>query len=286
MLHPLLPRLDDILEEIGGVEFDVRARPSELVVLPRHLPQIRLRHALRGELDGFGALAVRYDEALVRGNVRPAADFRTELDLRPEQKLVLLLFCRDELLEQLWGEPALLEQIAAGRYDLVIGPSYSLYLGRPRPNHLDNLKRSLLVFTDLERLGVRALPRVAFVVDRDVVRAARWIEDCDVVQVAADLMTYRDDRSWQEQVELLDRLDRLTGRRLHYVVNGPGVFRRLRYLYERIDEERLTLTEATLAAPPWGGGRQTSFRDRCARYERIRRAAAAAALGDRAAIAV
>jgi hypothetical protein len=167
-------------------------------------------HALRGELSGFSALGVRYDETLVRGSVRPAADFRTELDVRPEQKLVLLLFCRDELLERLWGEPVLLEQIAVGKYDLVIGPSYSLYIGR----------------------------------------------------------------------------------RLHYVVNGPGVFRRLRYLYERIDEERLTLTEATLAAPPYGArsadglaqakGYETSFRHRCARYEQIRQAAAAAALGDRA----
>jgi hypothetical protein len=286
MLHPLLPRLDNVLREIRGVEFDVHARPSEVVTLPRHLPQIRLRHALRGQLQEFSALGVRHDEALVRGSVRPAADFRRELDLEPEQKLVLILFCRDELLEQLWGRPELLEQIAEGSYDLVVCPSYSLYLGRPRPNHLDNLKRSLLIFEELDRLGVRAVPRVAFVVERDVVRAAKWIEACAVVQVAADLMTYRDDPSWQEQVELLDRLDHLTGRRLHYVVNGPGVFRRVRYLYERIDEERLTLTEATLASPPWAAGAAGDFRLRCARYEEIRRAAAAAARADRRAAAV
>lgn len=128
-----------------------------------------------------------------RARVLPAADLKTRVGLRPTQKLVLLLFGQDYVLERLWNEGAvLLPQVATAGYDLVVAPSYSTWTPRPRTEHLYNLKRSLIVYRALQRLGVSAAPRLAWVTKQDIRRYAAWVLVNPAVElVGLDWMTYR-----------------------------------------------------------------------------------------------
>jgi hypothetical protein len=252
-LHPLRSHTAILLNSVGGPEFTpIHAEPVVLPRLPAYLPQIRLRTSLRGYLDER-VYAVRAHEVIgQRRSVLAARSLRRAVGLAPEQKLVLLLFDDDAVLERLWTEGVrLFPQIAAAGYDLVVCPSYSAWLPRPRPDFLFSAKRSLVAFAALQRLGVPALPRLAWVFDHDVRRAAAWACGNSAVEVIAlDLQTYaRNQAALAEQLEGLRLFDRLTGRHLHYLINGPTAKRSVEAVYTVVPERRVCITSATASAP-------------------------------------
>jgi hypothetical protein len=156
------------------------------------------------------------------------------------------------VLERLWNDRlALVPQIATAGYDLVVAPSYSIWTRRPRTEHLYNLKRSLIFYQEVQRLGVTAAPRLAWVIEQDIRRYVAWILANPAVElVGLDWMTYRGDTDWQGQMEGLGLLDRLTGRRLKYLINGPTTSSRYADIFTRIEPGRVCLTSSTLAPPP------------------------------------
>jgi hypothetical protein len=249
---------------------------------------------LRGYLNE-GIYAVRAQVVIgARPSVLAAPTLRETIGLRPDQKLVLLLFDTDEVLERLWREGSrLFPQIAAAGYDLVVCPSYSAWLPRPRPDHLYSAKRSLVAFAVLQRLGVPALPRVVWVIEHDVRRAATWVQGNPVVEaIALDLQTYaKNPREFAEQLEGLKLFDRLTGRHLRYLINGPTAERPVADVFAVVPDRRVCITNATSAAPfdePGTGhpaqltlqGRDrcgATFSPRCADRRKIVRVAAKSA---------
>jgi hypothetical protein len=277
VLHPSDPATGRYLRSVGGPSFDtVTASPVVLPGLPRYLAQVRTRSALAGSLDEL-VYAIRADVAIGRrAHVLPAAELKTRVGLRPTQKLVLLLFGQDHVLERLWKDSlTLLPQIATAGYDLVVAPSYSTWTPRPRTEHLYNLKRSLFFYGVLQRLGVSAVPRLAWVIEQDIRRDAAWVLANPAVElVGLDWTTYRADMDWRGQVEGLGLLDRLTGRRLKYLINGPTTSSRCADIFTRVGPGRIHLTNSTLAPPPpdndkqlllGSGGRSAStFESRCA----------------------
>jgi hypothetical protein len=165
--------------------------------------------------------------------------------------------------------------------DLVVAPSYSTWTARPRTEHLYNLKRSLVVYRALQRLGVSTVPRLAWVIDRDIRRYAAWVLANPAVElVGLDWMTYRGDTDWRGQVEGLGLLDGLTGRRLKYPINGPTTSSRCADIFARIGPSRVCVTNSTLAPPPRendqqlssldaGGRSAATFERRCAVQRRL-----------------
>jgi Domain of unknown function (DUF4417) len=277
VLHPSDPATGRYLRSVGGPGFDtVPAEPVTVADLPGYLPQVRTRSVLAGALDE-PVYAVRVDVVIGRrARVLAAAELKTRIGLRPTRKLVLLLFGQDCVLERLWNDsPALLPQIAMAGYDLVVAPSYSTWTPRPRTEHLYNLKRSLIFYRALQRLGVPAAPRLAWVTEQDIRRYAAWVLANPAVElVGLDWMTYRADSDWQGQMEGLGLLDRLTGRRLRYLINGPTTTSRYADIFTRVGLQRVCLTSSTLAPPPpegdhqlslgAGGRSATTFERRCA----------------------
>ena len=99
-------------------------------------------------------------------------------------------------------------------------------------------------------MGIKSIPRVGWVMEQDAQRFAQWVNASHHSMVALDLMTYRVDSDWTEQVELLGLFDQLTGRRVRYLINGPTTSAdRFVDIYRSISARRVTLTNATLAAP-------------------------------------
>lgn len=252
VLHPSLPWTHEYLESVQGPGFStVHAQPVDLPALPAYLPQIRVRSSLRGYLDE-AIYAVRAKEVIGRRrHVLPAATLRSQVGLRAQQKLALLLFDNDEILERLWNEGArLVPEIADAAYDLVISPSYSTWSPRPRPEFLYNVKRSLIVFRALQLTGARAVPRVAWAIEHDVRRFADWLDANPAVElVALDWSTYRAPEDWRRQLEGFGLFDRLTRRHLMYLINGPSTVERCAEIYSTVPERRVRMTNSTIAAP-------------------------------------
>lgn len=170
--------------------------------------------------------------------------------LADDQLLILLLFGRDRYLEHLWDQRELfLPQIAEAEFDLIAAPSYSAWEPRPRPEFFYASKRSLLVFQALQTLGAKTVPRLTWTVPFDAERSAEWANsrpslDC----ISVDLTTYKGDRGFNEQLDLLKLFDELTGQRFTYLVNGPSRFNRICSLFEAIAVDRVHVTNSRAIA--------------------------------------
>ncbi len=250
VIHPWRTDLAAFEQEVGGFLFDdVRLGPLA-TAFPGFIAQIRYRKSLRSVLsEEFYAIRAR---EVVRGRgVRTASEIRAHVGLSGEQKLILLLFDKDDLLERVWIDAeAILAGVVKAGFDYVVAPSYSTWWPRPRPEHLRNFKRSLLVCQVLHALGANAIPRVAWVVEFDAKRFAAWAnQNSSIETVALDWMTYRSVRDWRCQVAGLRTFDEATGCRLSYLINGPSTEQRFREIFSVVDAERVCLTNATCGPP-------------------------------------
>lgn len=245
VLHPDRPDVFEHVRSLRGFRLDAfKAKAVSLPVLPNYLAQIPFRSALCGHLeDEFYALR---PQAIIGRRVKTAEEVRAFLELSPNQHLVALLFDKDELIERPYQDPRLLAQLANAGYDLIVSPSYSIWEPRARLHQLYNLTRSLAVCIALQQLGAPAIPRLDWVIDHDVKRWARWLDANPSVElVAIDAMTSRSN-GWEQLLSGLVLLEKLTGRRLRYLINGPSVAWRWEQLHSIIPAGRLTLTDARL----------------------------------------
>jgi hypothetical protein len=252
LLHPMRVDFETHFDAVGGPGFDdIAARPWKPLALPAHLPQVRALPRLRGERIERALVGVRLDEMFVGGHVRPADHLRERAGLPESTDIVLLLFGPDQLLEELWAvRESALTEIAEGGYALVLPPSYSLWEPRRRPNNLLSLRRSHLVYGELQQRGANAVPRLGWVEHTDVERWSVWLNSNPLVEVASlDLMTYQGPH-FDRQVALLAEFDALTGERVHFVANGVRAPRRILALYTATSPERVTVSSATLVPPP------------------------------------
>lgn len=246
VLHPaLLDRLDYI-EPLAGFRLSAfKAEPVEIPELPGYIPQCRWKNDVRGRLDG-PIYALRPKAVLRKDGIKSADEVRRHFGLRSNQLLALLLFDHDQLLERFFDSQAIAE-LAAAKYDLAISASFSVWSPRPRMHQLYNLVRSLALCVALQQRGVHAVPRVDWMIDRDITKWVDWLEENPSVRlIALDAQTSKQGSSWDQLVAGLNLLDHQTGGRLHYLVNGPTVEPRWAEIYAATSPTRVTFTDASL----------------------------------------
>jgi hypothetical protein len=281
ILNPSFPVTAEFLATVGGPSFeDIVARPAAMPHLPRSIAQIRMRKELRSQLSA-PAYAITAGQVIGKRD-RPltAAEVRKMVGLGEDHLLLLLLFGYDEYLEHLWNRrTTFLPELATAGFDLIVAPSYSPWEPRPRPEFFYAAKRSLVVFSLLQELGANAIPRVTWQIPYDVERWVAWKARNPVVEcVGLDLATYKGDRSFEEQLELLSTFDDQTGRRLSYIVNGPSTFDRIRRVFESAAPDRVYITNSHAIARPAEPGAR--FSDKLETENLVTESAARACLAD------
>jgi hypothetical protein len=248
VLHPDRPDVEEYLARMHG--FDLRfykARDVKVPELPGYVPQIRWRRSLAGHLKG-PVYSLRPKAILDKGRIRTADEVRAYFELNATQQLVLILFDDDPLLEHFY-DPIVAKQLAEAGYDLIVSASYSIWWPRPRMHQLYNLTRSIALCVTLQELGAPAIPRLDFVVDHDIERASKWINDnpsIALVGIDAQTSTEFGNRSWNQLLANLEQFDLRTGQRLNYLINGPGVEGRWSELFAALSPDRTSLTDASL----------------------------------------
>jgi Domain of unknown function (DUF4417) len=248
--HPLKPGTLDELRELGGPGFDdIAALPVPILVAPNYIPQPRHRRSLRGFLTE-DLYILRATDVVKRRRVISAEEMRGSLGLRTNQRLVLMLFDRDKLLEEIWERGVnLVEQLAAAGYEAIIAPSFSTYTPRPHTEYMINMRRSMIYFRLLQEAGAYAIPRVAWIVSGNARQLVDWAQKNPVVEMfALDLATYRCASDWREQLEGLQIFDSLTDHRLTFLINGASTQQRCEQLFEVLGSERIKITNATTQA--------------------------------------
>lgn len=251
-LHPGFEATSYFLESVGGPQFDGPALPVDVPRLPSFLPPVKPIKALAGRLrEPIYAVSA---ETVIgkRRELLKAEQIREVLQLSENQKIALLLFGDDQFIERLWNEArALFPMLVNCGFDLLVGPSYSTYLDRPRPEFLYAVKRSLLMFQAFQNLGLPAILRIAWMIEYDALRIAQWVNGHPAVTtVALDWTGSRSCAEWLRQIKGLQSFDMATGRRLNYVINGPSTLSRIQAILEIVDSHRLALTGEILAKPP------------------------------------
>lgn len=245
--HPDKPGSLEELAALGGPGYeDIVPLPVPGLQTRSYIPQPRAKRAFRGYLPE-DLYILRARDVLRRGGVLSAARLRELLGLGPDVRLVLILFDKDEILEQIWGlGMKLVEQFAQAGYQAIVAPSFSTYTPRPHIEFMINSKRSLLYFRLLQAAGVRAIPRLAWIVSGNASDLGRWARTHSAVETfALDLSTYRGEKDWRNQLAGLQVFDTITGGRVTYLINGPTVEVRYQQLFEIVEPGRLVITNAT-----------------------------------------
>jgi hypothetical protein len=266
-LHPRNPDTWEHLREVGGVEFDdVIARRQLPIALPPFVQLVRPRKVLRDQLAD--SVYVVGPGVAARKRIPDCDTLRKLTRLRPHQRLGLLLFGQDRLLEWLWPRRAdVADQIAAAGFDFCVSPSYSNYTGRPRPEFLFNVKRALVFFQLLQSRGIPTIARAAWVIERDVERFAKWtLANPAIESIALDLAS-SSARHWARELELLRLFDDSTGRCLSYLIHGPSVIHRCVDLYRLIEPGRICISNSRGIARPALAG--TPYAERFATEKEI-----------------
>ena len=267
-LHIDNPAFAELIGLLGGLQLDdIVAQPIALPSLDQFVALIRTRSALVGQLRA-SVYAVSASTVIGRRRtVLKAQQLRSLVGLPPGTPIICQLFGPDPVLERLWAErETLLPQLARAGYSVICSPSYSLWEPRPRSEHLVNVRRSLLVFQELQRLGAPSIPRFAAAVQADVHRFAAWVNaNPAVTAIAVDLGTYRSSSASREQFDFLGFLDDLTGRRLHFWVSGPSTASRWGGVVKAVSPTRVTITNGRLISAPPGTNSDFATRERSTR---------------------
>lgn len=132
------------------------------------------------------------------------------------QKAVLLGYGPDDVLERFWSRRTvdrLVERLASMNFDVATSPDFSVFADQPRTEHLLNMKRSLIVASEMADAGIPTAPAFYWFRREDIDRWLRWVEDNDPPLVFLPAHTLRGGEEWRTMA-------------------APG----MRYIGQRLDE--------------------------------------------------
>ena len=197
------------MRDVGGrfgfddLRLDARPLPERL---PRFVPQTDGTGI--AELDaqlGWPAYAVGLRRIFSPSSHRIVPRFtgttaHRALGLPADRLAVLVGYGEDPLVEAFWTRrhrDGLLEAIASQHWDLVLAPNYSIYGNWPRVEHLLNMRRSLLVASELAERGVPVVPNLYWYRLEDLTRWNTWIrQQTNMPGIAVNLQTVRQPADW------------------------------------------------------------------------------------------
>jgi hypothetical protein len=175
------------------------------------------------------------------------------LGLKEGQLAILSCYGADPLVEGFWTnrhKNNLLNAIAAHNWDLVLAPNYSIYGNHPRPEHLLNIRRNLLIAQEMSEAGINAVPNVYWFRLEDLERTVDWIRDVEPGLIATNAQTCRTDFDWNDLfvsglIYLSESIEAM-GLATKIIVVGPGSPRRIRQLDELLGDRLILMNASAL----------------------------------------
>ncbi|MBA2540163.1 MAG: DUF4417 domain-containing protein [Deltaproteobacteria bacterium] len=222
------------LLEVGGFRHDdIPQLPAPKGPLPQYIPVVQ--HPIDGCVPLDWAVIplveiMRFDRGAYAPRAATPDELRRAFGLAPTTRLVLLGTGRDRGIETYWRHHRVSNAATAlAELDLTlaIAPNYSMFLEDPRPQHLHNRKRSLLVAKSWAEAGIAVsiYPQAVSPLDWSF-HESFLREHPEVVHVALEFQTglARPERA-TFAFDHLSRIQDRLGRRLHLFAVGASRYR-------------------------------------------------------------
>lgn len=239
--HPDLPKW---LADVKGVGFgDIKAQ-SLRFNLPNStfIPVVARgsQKILKDTPQPF--VGVSIGDVVTGKSLSVPSEIRSKFGIDAKSKIILFCFGKDELIERIWtNRKTVFPKIASLDFDLVTGINYSIWLNQPHAERLINLKRSLVTFTEFQKLGVPAIPHMYWYGHKDILRWCEWVKNNKNVNlIAVDPQTERKNQIWEQTVKDLGYFVSHLDREIHFLIIGPST-------QKRIDQLKKVLPKFSLA---------------------------------------
>jgi hypothetical protein len=179
-------------------------RPQPQIPLPHFIPQLIAPPDMPVMLDrepiiAIGISLVFTPKGLISDRVggEDGHGVRWEWWLSERPRLLLLGNTQDPLLESLWSvlpEMRLFGTARTLKFDLATGLNFSLYVERPRLEHLYNVKRTWLTISQLQRETphLASIPHLQWFGEDELKRQVRLLKERGFHTVTINLQTVRE----------------------------------------------------------------------------------------------
>lgn len=257
-LNHLSPGLDPLLLALDDFSIPARLPTPYVGPLPPYIPQLVRRVEFPERLPAVVGITLG-EFVSTNGSFAGGINAAERLRARGATDIVLVGTSLDPQLEIVWrrSQEFLIALRRAG-IQTVLGPAFSVYVGRPPIERLANRSRNLSMYKMMVEEGFNAVPAVGFVDAPDSEHVAGWIASRSLHTVFVDLQSTESQRSWSLVRSALPLLV-LLGGASRIIVNGVAHPDRVRELAGLISPAQLIITNAGAAHTARLG--QDYFRD-------------------------
>lgn len=189
--------LPALLDQLCDFRLPDNLPQASAQALPPYVPQIEPHSPLLDKMPGTTGLTLSefispkgqsYDSGITK-----AHKIRTQ----GAATTVLVGTSTDPQLEAVWRDPpAFLKALRTAEVDIVLGPAFSIYLGRPPLERHANRSRNLYLYRCLNEAGIPAIPAVGFVDEYDAALVGEWVARLGLRSIFVDLQSADTHANW------------------------------------------------------------------------------------------
>jgi len=200
----------------------VTAVAQPLPELPVYVPGIQKGSSKLFTRTPPAWVGVHLAEVVSTDKLLTPADVRRRMGVPASTKLLLLAYGKDRLIENIWPRRGdVLRRLAALGFDLVTSINYSIWDIHPHPEKIFNVKRSLVIYEEMQALGIPAVPHVYWYSRNSMAMWASWLNDNSVVHaIAIDAQTLKA-TDWTTFADELRAFRAQLNRPIHFIITGP-----------------------------------------------------------------
>ncbi len=253
-LTHLSPHLPAILDELNDFRLPDRLPQASAQALPPYVPQIEPHTPLLDRVPHTMALALSRFVSPGGSSYMAGIERVRMLRERGASVVVLVGTSKDPQLDAVWREPiAFINALRESGVDIVLGPAFSVYVGRPALERLWNRSRNIMLYKSLSEAGIQAIPAVGFVDAADAAFVGDWVGRYGLESIFIDLQSAGDLSSWDEVGHALPSLIARATSLRRIVINGVSRPDRVIELSRLSESLELVLTNSSAFYLALGG---------------------------------
>lgn len=169
-------------------------------------------------------VAVALEDFITSSGSGMKQDLRSVLKIPSEAKIIALLHGNDEVLDKYYRhENMILSGLAEEDIHACVAPNFSVWDVRSIEEQNVNLKRSLVSYDRMNKLGIPSIPHFYWKLgySEDIIRTARWLNlRPSIESVAFSFQTYSPEQVWLRVISEFKQLVALIGRAIHFIIIG------------------------------------------------------------------
>lgn len=218
------------MADVGGVSFDnIKVKDTPSINLPSFLPMMTKNGRKIMDGNNISFLGITIGDIVSIKQHKVKTNIKSSLGLKPGTKLVLMSYGLDKLIEDIWPKRHFIyKELLKLDLDLITSINYSIWFDQCHAEHLINVKRNLLTFQEMQKIGLPAIPNIYWYGQKDLFRWATWLNNNPQVKmVAINLQTLRTDNNWQNAIQDLTYFSKLLKNQIHFLINGPSTPERI-----------------------------------------------------------